>query len=150
MRKLLVLTALLGVMALAGTSEAGFRLSSYAGRYACRECSGSCFFTTSYVVSPDGAGFYFSGTQTVYGADSSFPSAGCSYTLDFNATYTINPDGTGSETLIWDPVASNSPGCPGSYTDTNSIVLYSTSGRTQVAGNNLGNEEQPGLGECSK
>ena len=132
-------------------SQAGsFRSSSYAGRYSCKACSGSCFFTSTYNVVPDGAGFYFSGSQIIYGADAAFPSAGCSYTLDFTSVYSINSDGTGSESLIWDPSSSNSASCPGGYTDQTSISLSGSYSHTQVSDNNLGNQSQPGTGDCGK
>lgn len=165
MRKWFVpLAFVLAVIAL-GNSEAaaqifqGFRNVNYQGTYVCKVCSGSCFFTATQVLTPSGAGAYSSGVQTVYGTDGSFPSQGCSYTLNTStSSYSINRAGIGTETLNWQGAAANPGGCPGNYQDQTSIVLsglsyavnpFGVTQGTKVADNNLGDVAQPGTGECT-
>ncbi len=150
-RKVLSTAFIIGILVFGNSSASAFY---YYGRYSCKICSGSCFFTSTEVLVPRDLGVYTSGTQTIYGSDGSFPSSGCAYTLDTTASsYSVNyTTGVGTETLSWRAAAANPAGCPGNYQDQTSIVLKpgSTSSSTNVVDNNLAAEAVPGIGDCSQ
>jgi len=69
----------------------------------------------------------------------------CFYTLDSTSSFTSN-NGAVQQTLIWDPVSSNSGNCSDRFTD--HVYLVSNGAGAVMVDDDLAGKEVPGSGTC--